>query len=103
MTSSSSKSPADRRSAITNRGPWSKTEDLLDDQAFSRDGKQIAYDSEVLADAKDWIPHLRIRNLDGSGLRTLYSEKDTYVVPLDWSPDAASILAYRSRDPRGLI
>ena len=73
---------------ITNRGPWSETEDLLDDQAFSRDGKQIAYDSEVLSDAKDWIPHLRIRNLDGSGLRTLYSEKDSYVVPLDWSPDA---------------
>jgi len=86
---------------ITNRVPWSKTEDLLDDQAFSRDGKQIAYDSEVLSDAKDWIPHLRIRNLDGSGLRTLYNEKDTYVVPLDWSPDAGSILAYRWRNTEG--
>jgi len=81
---------------ITNRGPWSKTEDLLGDLAFSRDGKQIAYDSQILSDAKNWIPHLRIRNLDGSGLRTLYSEKDIYVVPLDWSPDSGSLLAYRS-------
>jgi len=85
---------------ITNRGPWSKTEDPLGDLAFSRDGKQIAYDSEILSDAKNWIPHLRIRNPDGSGLRTLYSEKDIYIVPLDWSPDAASILAYRS-NPNG--
>jgi len=81
---------------IANRGPWSKTEDLLGDLAFSRDGKQIAYDCEILSDAKSWIPQLRIRNLDGSGLRTLYSEKDIYVSPLDWSSDAGSILAYRS-------
>jgi Tol biopolymer transport system component len=70
-------------------------------QVFSRDGKQIAYDSRT-----GWnngmIPQLRIRNLDGSGLRTLYSgknEKDPYIVPLDWSPDAGSILAYRIREP----
>jgi len=88
-------------SRITNRGPWSKTEHTLGDQAFSRDGKQIAYDIEVLSDAKDWVPQLRIRNLDGSGLRTLYSEKDSYVVPLDWSPDAGSILAYRRHNTKG--
>jgi len=87
---------------ITNRGPWSKTEEhALGSQAFSRDGKQIAYDSEVLSDAKDWIPQLKIRNLDGSGLRTLCSEKNSYVVPLDWSPDSGSILAYRVRNAKG--
>jgi len=42
---------------------------------------------------------LRIRNLDGSGLRTLYGEKDCYVRPLDWSPDAGSILAILERKP----
>jgi len=74
---------------ITNRGPWTETSASYENQAFSRDGKQIAYCSYT----KD-LPHqLRIRNLDGSGLRTLYSEKGSHVHPLDWSPDAGSILA----------
>jgi Tol biopolymer transport system component len=81
-------------SRITNKGPWSETEKSYEYQAFSRDGKQIAYNSYT----KDWAPQLRIRNLDGSGLCTLYSEKDSYVYPLDWSPDAGSILALRKRN-----
>jgi len=81
-------------SRIINRGPWSETEKSYEYQAFSRDGKQIVYNSYT----KDWVPQLRIRNLDGSGPRTLYSEKDSYVVPSDWSPDAGSILALRQRD-----
>jgi len=83
-----------QRTRITNRGPWSETEKSYEYQTFSRDGKQIAYNSFT----KDWVPQLRIRNLDGSDLRTLYSEKDTYVLPLQWSPDAGSILALCSRD-----
>jgi Tol biopolymer transport system component len=75
-------------SRITNRGPWRK-EEYEGEAAFSRDGKQIAYVSYT----KDWVPQLRIRNLDGSGLRTLYSEKGSYAYPMDWSPDAGSILA----------
>jgi Tol biopolymer transport system component len=83
---------------ITNRLPWSDKGNTLGDQAFSRDGKQIAYDCIVLSGTKEWVPQLRMRNLDGSGLRTLCAEKDTYVYPLDWSPDAGSILAYRERN-----
>jgi len=79
---------------ITNRGPWSETEKWYDYELFSRDGKQIAYVSYT----KDLVPQLRIRNLDGSGLRTLYSEKDSYLEALDWSPDAGSILALRYRN-----
>jgi len=80
-----------QRSRITNRGPWTETDKSYENQAFSRDGKQIAYDTTGLG------PHqLRIRNLDGSGLRTLYiCSKDQHVLPLDWSPDAGSILALR--------
>jgi Tol biopolymer transport system component len=78
-----------QRSRITNRGPWGEGENLYEYQVFSRDGKQIAYSSYT----KDRVPQVRIRNLDGSGLRTLYSEKGSYVQPLDWSPDAGSILA----------
>ena len=79
-------------SRIINKGPWSETEGGSGVfRVFSRDGKQIAYDSYT----KDWDNQLRIRNLDGSGLRTLYSEKGYVVHPLDWSPEAGSILARR--------
>jgi len=88
-----------QRSRITNRGPWGKTESAGGVYAsFSRDGKQVAYASYT----KDWVPQVRIRNLDGSGLRTLYSvksEKSAYVLPLDWMPDAGSILVLRRRNP----
>jgi Tol biopolymer transport system component len=83
-----------QRSRITNRGPW--TGNALHNQVFSRDGKQIAYDVESSdPNTKEWVYQVRIRNLDGSGLRTLYSEKESYVLSLDWSPDAGSILALR--------
>jgi len=81
-------------SRIKNMGPWSETEKSYEYQALSRDGKQIAYNSYT----KDWVPKLGIRNMDGSDLRTLYSEKGSYVHPLDWSPDAGFILALRRRD-----
>jgi len=82
-----------QRTRITNRDTWSKIEEEdLGVPAFSRDGKQIAYNSYT----KDG-EELRIRNLDGSGLRTL--EKGSYIYSLDWSPDAGSILAHRSRKP----
>jgi len=80
-------------SRITYRGPLSETEHAVEFHVFSHDGKQIAYNSVVPTDAKDFVYPLQIRNLDGSGLRTLYNEKDSYIVPLDWSPDAGSILA----------
>ena len=69
---------------ITNREPGSEPEKWYEYQLFSRDGKQIAYVSYTKEN--DWGPQLRIRNLDGSGLRTLYSEKGYDVHPLDWSP-----------------
>jgi len=82
---------------ITNRGPAHETGDVFEDPVFSRDGKQIAYVSWTKEN--DWGPQLRIRNLDGSGLRTLYSEKGAAnVIPFDWSPDAGSILVIRDRN-----
>ena len=78
-------------SRITNRGPWGDRENYVEGYVFSRDGKQIVYDRFT----KDGAPELRIRNLDGSGLRTLYSEKGSFVYPLAWSPDAGSFLALR--------
>jgi Tol biopolymer transport system component len=81
-----------QKSRIKYRGPKSETKYPIEFQVFSRDGKQIAYNS-----VKDSVLPLQIRNLDGSGLRILYSDKD-YVQPLDWSPDAGFILALRDHD-----
>jgi len=76
---------------IKNKEPWSETE--LSDALFSRDGKQIAIGSYT----KDDRYQLRIRNLDGSGLRTLctWEKRFSNGELLDWSPDAGSILALR--------
>jgi Tol biopolymer transport system component len=82
-----------QRSRITNRGPWGERENYVEGYVFSRDGKQIVYDRFT----KDGVPQLRIRNLDGSGLRTLYSEKGS-AQAFDWSPDAGSILALRGNE-----
>ncbi len=88
-----------QRTRITNRGPWTETDKSYENQAFSRDGKQIAYNVESSdPNTKAWVYQVRIRNLDGSGLRTLYSEKGSYAVALDWSPDAGSVLALRDRN-----
>jgi Tol biopolymer transport system component len=84
-----------QRTRITNRGPWSETEKSYEYGAISHDGKQIAYNTYT----KDGVPQVWIRNLDGSGLRTLYSEKGVAnALPMDWSPNARSILVLCSRD-----
>jgi len=85
-------------SKIANKGTWSDTDKDGMWQALSSDGKQIAYNSNT----KDWIPRLQIRNLDGSEVRTLYCEKDYYVYPYDWSPDAGYILALRGEYSQGI-
>jgi Tol biopolymer transport system component len=81
-------------SLIKNKGPWGETDMDFNCQVLSQDGKQIVYDSFK----KDWVPQVVIRNLDGSEVRTLYSEKDSYVYPYDWSPDGGFILALRSKN-----
>jgi len=88
-----------QRSRITNRGTAHETGDVYGLPAYSRDGKQIAYNSHT----KDLVPQLRIRNLDGSSLRTLYSEKGSDVYPIDWSPDAGSILALCKRNKTAAV
>ena len=81
-------------SNIPNKGQWSETDIEFMFTALSRDGKQIVFDSFT----KEWTPQTLIRNLDGSEVRTLYSEKDYYVMPFDWSPDGKSIVAIRNKN-----
>ena len=84
-------------SRITNRGPWSETRrPRRTKRSHATENKSHTTRSSD-PNTKDWVYQLRIRNLDGSGLRTLYSgvRKTLTSYPLDWSPDAGSILAFR--------
>lgn len=83
-----------RSSLIKNKGPWGETDMSFSGQVLSHDGKRIIYDSFT----KDWISQVVIRNLDGSEVRTIYSEKDYYSIPYDLSPDEKFILALRSKN-----
>lgn len=80
---------------IKNIIPWGKNNTASWAQVYSRDGKKIVYNVEIFdSTTNDWLYQLRIRNLDGSDLRTFYSNKDFMVYPLDLSPDASSILSF---------
>ncbi len=76
-------------SLITNKGPRVERLYYVEGHVFSRDGKRVAFDRET----KDERAELLIRDVDGSNLRTLYS--DSSVQPFDWSPDGGTILALR--------
>jgi len=79
---------------IKNKGPWAEIglPGDSEEHTFSRDGKQVAFVSY----AKDGGLLLRMRNLDGSGLRTLCEfPSGNFVQFMDWSPDARSILVLR--------
>jgi len=82
-------------SRVTNKGGPEAREQPDYRAVLSRDGTRIAYGFFT----KDGDFRLRIRNLDGTGLRTLGSEKNPYIVPLDWSPDGTSILAFYDNGP----
>ena len=84
---------AGQASRVTNSGGPDAKQPPMAGTVFSRSGKQVdaSYDT-----SKDGITsQLRVRNLDGSGLRTLYSETGIYAVAVDWSEDGASLLAIR--------
>jgi len=76
-------------SRITNKGPRVERVYFVEGWAFSRDGKRLAFDRET----RDAGSNLWVRDLDGSNLRALYSER--VAQPFDWSPDGGSILALR--------
>jgi Tol biopolymer transport system component len=76
-------------SRITNKGPRVERLYFVEGWAFSRDGKRVAFDRET----RDAGSNLWVRDLDGSNLRALHSER--MAQPFDWSPDGGSILALR--------
>ncbi len=76
-------------SRIANNGPRVERVYFVEGWAFSRDGTRVAFDRET----RDAGPNLWVRDLDGSNLRALHSER--VAQPFDWSPDGGSILALR--------
>jgi len=85
------------KSRIKYKGSLGKNEHSYESHIFSRDGKQIAYNSSIPGDTSYFYFPLQIRNLDGSEHRIINSEKE-YVEPLNWSPDGRSILTLSWRD-----
>jgi Tol biopolymer transport system component len=79
-------------SRIANKGLWNKAEEFLGG-IYSRDGRLFAYG----VNTKDDNYELRLRNLDGTGLRALppFEKAFTNVELCDYSPDGSSILAVR--------
>jgi Tol biopolymer transport system component len=76
-------------SRVTNKGTRVERLYYVEGWAFSRDGKQVAFDRET----RDAGTNLWVRDVDGSNLRALHSAASTQ--PFDWSPDGRSILALR--------
>lgn len=83
---------------IKNKSEWGEYDkNNIETLIFSPDGEKIVYNISVFDSVTNrWGYQLRIRNLDGSELRTFYDRKDYYIQPYDWSPDNKFILAVRS-------
>ena len=88
-----------QKSVIKNTGTWGEADMESMFQAISPDGKLIVYDSYVYDSyTKDWDPQVIFRNLDGSEIRTLYSKKDSYFYPYDWSYNQEFIVGLLSEN-----
>ena len=77
---------------VTNKGPWSKSVEFALWSVPSPEGKRVAfewYDSTERS-------ALRIADLDGGNVRTLYSSaaKMEDVDPVGWTPDGRNVVAY---------
>jgi Tol biopolymer transport system component len=81
----------DKSRRVTNKGPWSKSQEFAMDSVISPDGKQIVY----TWNNKEWSFDLRLIGVDGSNPRVLYhNDQLTYIQPFEWSSDAKQILVY---------
>jgi Tol biopolymer transport system component/beta-lactamase regulating signal transducer with metallopeptidase domain len=76
---------------LTNKGPWSASEEWAESSLISPDGKQVAY---TWWNEKDSFYDLRLIGRDGSRRRILYHNPErVYIWLFDWSPDGRQILA----------
>ncbi len=74
---------------LTGKRSWNDSKDFADRNAFSRDGKHVAYTWETPTRHE-----LRVVGADGSASRLLFARDDVgFVRPTDWSPDNKRVLA----------
>ena len=86
---------------LTNKGPWDQSSEEALSSVWSPDGKQIAF--QWGTNARQPL-ELRVIELGGSGLRTLYrAGEDEWADLYDWSPDGKYILALLPRNQLSLI
>jgi Tol biopolymer transport system component len=80
-----------QRRQLTDKGSWLESDEFVQAiQAFSPNGKQIAYSLQ-----KGRNCDLRIINIDGSASQILYQDDDlAYLLPEDWSSDGNSLLVW---------
>ncbi|MBK5292279.1 MAG: PD40 domain-containing protein [Acidobacteriia bacterium] len=88
---------------LTNKGPWSASEEFALYSSFSPDGKQVAYAWFNAPSQQSW--ELRIvsaaAGTEVSKPRILYRDGDIdYIQPADWSADGKQILALMRRKDR---
>jgi len=81
---------------LTNKGTWTQANEWAEYSVLSPDEKRVAYAWWV----RDGY-ELRVMNIDGTGIRTLYRSDDlTYVAPSGWTPDGAQVLTVFQRTDR---
>ena len=79
---------------LTNKGPWSQSEEYALTSALSPDGKQIAY----AWFNKEFGFDLRVIGIDGSGPHVIYGNEETnFVHVAGWDPKGQSVLALLGR------
>ena len=83
---------------LTNKGSWLESSEFAQwEQAFSPNGKQIAYAWQLEND----LCELRIIGLDGSEPHVVYRNKETTDIAVeDWSPDGKHILVIVKKKDR---
>jgi Tol biopolymer transport system component len=70
-----------------------QTGESLDSPELSPDGKQIAYTRYTRKDGFSYSDYeLRVADIDGSRMRVLINNKERWLWPKAWSPDAKRIL-----------
>jgi len=76
---------------LTNKGPWDKSNEFVQEHTWSPDSQEISYVWYV----GDKAVEIRIISLDGTKPRTLFSPGEGgWTEVCDWSPDRKEILAY---------
>jgi len=79
---------------VTNKGPWTQSEEMGFFPRISPDGKFVAY---------TWMDQyynfvLRVIGLDGSGARDLHRSPETmFLIPGGWSPDSRQVVVSLTR------